>query len=313
MGLEHELVKFLDGMISACEGLRRNFADVRSEQLPIIPDMQMQNVQDTPIQLDFSGFESLKQILRSDKWPEAVNKNLICDPNSDKDKTERGRGILELMIEEDLKGLKVLDYGCGEGHCAYLSSEYDTTASVGYDIVEYPQWGTFEAKNNTTITTDWGFVVSNAPYNVVILFDVIDHLKNESPTEVLRKLGQLLTPEGKIYMRCHPITSRHGTHLYHDLNKAYVHLVFDDNELKELVPESRFKEKNIGSVYPIATYNTQIEDAGLKVLNRRDIRENPEDFFKTPVIADRIKKNTGHAEYPEFQLSLSFIDFCLQK
>ena len=126
----------------------------------------------------------------------------------------------------------------------------------------YRQWKNFEHKQNTTITTDWGFVKSNGPYNVIILFDVIDHLKIENPTEVLRKLGELLAPDGKIYMRCHPITSRHGTHLYHDLNKAYVHLVFTGEELRQLVPESKFQEKNIGSFYPVATYHQQIEDAG---------------------------------------------------
>jgi 2-polyprenyl-3-methyl-5-hydroxy-6-metoxy-1,4-benzoquinol methylase len=308
MSLETELVKFLDGMIASCEGLRKNFAAPNTQvSAQVSPQVSVNEI------LDVSSFESLKQVLYSDRWPEAVNKNLICDPNSDKDKIERGRGILELMIDEDLKGLKVLDYGCGEGHCAYLSSEYDTITSVGYDVVEYPQWKNFEHKQNTTITTDWGFVKSNGPYNVIILFDVIDHLKIENPTEVLRKLGELLAPDGKIYMRCHPITSRHGTHLYHDLNKAYVHLVFTGEELRQLVPESKFQEKNIGSFYPVATYNQQIEEAGLKVLNKRDIRENPEDFFKTPAIAERIMKNTGHTAFPEFQMSLSFIDICLQK
>jgi len=310
MGLEHELVKFLDGMIAACEGLKSNFADVSSRINAQAVELKATELKSQP-NLNLSDFESLKQALYSDKWPEAVNKNLICDPNSDKDKIERGRGIIELMIDEDLKNLKFLDYGCGEGHCAYLSSEYGSATSIGYDVVEYPQWKNFEP-NKSTITTDWGFVKSNGPYNVIILFDVIDHLKTETPVEVLSKLKQVLAPDGKIYMRCHPITSRHATHLYHDLNKAYLHLVFTDEELRQLIPESKFREKNMGSFFPIATYEQQIKEAGLKNVNRREIRENAEDFFRIPAIADRIIKNTGHATFPEFQLSLSFVDVCLQ-
>ena len=73
---------------------------------------------------NLSQFEELKKALFSDKWPVAVNPNLICDPNSSEDKKERGIGILELIIEDQLtKESKFLDFGCGEGHCVTSASK----------------------------------------------------------------------------------------------------------------------------------------------------------------------------------------------
>ena len=216
------------------------------------------------------------------------------------------------MIDENLKGLKFLDYGCGEGHCAHLSADYETTLSVGYDRSTHENWNNFASKPNLKITNIFQEVQDNGPYDVIILFDVIDHLEGESPTQVLSKLKSILSPTGKIYMRCHPFTSRHATHLYHDINKAYVHLVFTPEELKSLVPNSKFEEKNLGVTYPIRTYDNYIGEAGLKIVNRRDVKETPEEFFKIPKIAERIKKNTNMSEFPEFQMSLQFLDYKLE-
>lgn len=262
--------------------------------------------QETPIEYD--SFESLKNAVNSDKWPVAVNPNLICDPNSTQDKEERARGIIELMIEQDLKDTKFLDYGCADGAVVNLSKEYETEASVGYDVTQQ-SW----IQKGTLLTTDWEQVKANGPYDIILLFDVIDHLKSESPTEVLSKIKEVLKDEGRIYMRCHPITSRHATHLYHELNKAYLHLVFTQEELKQLIPNSHYEESNNGPVYPIMGYNKIIEDAGLKIVNRRDLTEKVENFFKIPKIADRIQKTLKYDQFPDFQMSLQFIDHVLSK
>lgn len=263
---------------------------------------------------DYGSFEALKKALQSDKWPEAVNPNLICDPDNEADKVERGRGIIELMIEEDLKGLKILDIGCGEGHTVSISTEYGTAMSVGYDIVENERWsGLAGDKQNVLYTTDFEKVKEQGPFDVIVIFDVLDHLKGEAPASLLEKAKSVLSENGKIYVRCHPFTSRHATHLYHDINKAYVHLVFSDEELAELVPESKYREDSIRVIYPVKTYTEFVEQAGLKIANRRDITERVEPFFKIPKIAERIMKNCNTQKFPDFQLTLQFIDFVLKK
>jgi 2-polyprenyl-3-methyl-5-hydroxy-6-metoxy-1,4-benzoquinol methylase len=261
--------------------------------------------------LDLNSFEKIKEALDSERWPEAVNPNLICDPTSETDKTERSRGIIELMIEEDLKGLKVLDYGCGEGHCAHLAIDYKPSLSVGFDPAGFDP--AREDPENVVLTPDFAEAEKLGPYDIIILFDVIDHLKAEEPVALLNKVKSVLADDGKIYMRCHPYMARHATHLYHDLNKAFAHLVFTPEELKELVPNASYTEENIGVKYPLKTYHEYIADAGLRSINRRDISEKVEPFFKIPKIAERIMQNTEFDQFPEFQMSLQFIDFVLKK
>lgn len=308
-----DLKKFegaLDQMIHLMMDMKESLSE--GDKAPE-PEVKVQSAEPTPVVEDYDGFEQLKKALESDKWPEAVNPNLICDPNSQQDKVERGRGIIELMIEEDLKELKFLDAGCGEGQCAFLSTEYGTQVSVGFDIKKHDSWKDFEKKDNFHITTDFEEVKKHGPYDVITVFDVIDHIKGMEPTTFLQACKSVLADNGKIYMRCHPFVSRHATHLYHELNKAYVHLVFTPEELKRLVPDSKYAEESTGVTRPLKTYGEYIEQAGLKIINRRDITEKIEPFFKIPKIAARIMDRTEFGSFPEFQLSIQFIDFVLGK
>jgi 2-polyprenyl-3-methyl-5-hydroxy-6-metoxy-1,4-benzoquinol methylase len=288
------------------QNLKTEDAVVKTESMAVEVKAQSQNSE------SLDDFESLKMALLSDKWPEAVNPNLICQPDNEDDKLERGRGIVELMIEEDLKGLKVLDFGCGEGQCAYVASEYSPSSVVGYDVKEFEAWKKYQ-KDGLAYTTNFQDVLAKGPFDVIILFDVIDHVKGEEPTSVLSKARSALSENGKIYMRCHPFISKHGTHLYHDLNKAYAHLVFTKEELEKIIPVSKYKEESIGITRPILSYNKFIEDANLQIITRRDITSKVEPFFKIPKISERIMKATKFSELPEFQMGMDFLDYVLKR
>ena len=259
---------------------------------------------------DFDTFEALKEALFSDRWPEAANPALMCDPNSEKDKKERGFGIIQMIVQEEIRGQKVLDFGCGEGHTACAVSTQSPKLCVAYDIEKFEHWQNSE---NTIFTNDFSEVEKNAPYDIVILFDVIDHLKNEDQISVLRKIHSVLTDNGKVYMRCHPFTSRHATHLYQSLNKAYIHLVFTPEEIRQLIPEPVNAEINLGVVTPFRSYKYFAQKAGFEIVSRQDITERVEPFFKTPTIAERIMKTTQMPEFPEYQMGIQFLDMVLKK
>ena len=124
-----------------------------------------------------------------------------------------------------------------------------------------------------------------------------------------------MTPDGTVYMRCHPYCSRHATHLYNELNKAYVHLIFTEEELRKIYQELNLeykKENNIKVLFPLKNYSELIHSAGLRVENKSEITDRVENFFKIPKIAERIMKNNGYGAFPEFQMGVSFVNYVIK-
>jgi 2-polyprenyl-3-methyl-5-hydroxy-6-metoxy-1,4-benzoquinol methylase len=263
-----------------------------------------------------SDFEKIKILLDSEEWPEAVFSVQIADENSEQDKEERAQGISSIMLPP-LENKRFLDFGCGEGHVARLASE-ESILSVGYDIEQSPRsklaWE--NKKGNFLLTSNLDRAFSEGPFDVILMYDVIDHAKFESPFEMLSKAASLLAEDGRIYMRCHPWCGRHGGHLYRKVNKAFVHIVLSSEELESM---GVGVEPNLGVMRPLKTYGDMISDAGL--VNDLDLEidhQDVESFFRdTPVVRDRILKvwslDKWDKDPPEFQMSQCFIDYVLKK
>ena len=150
--VEAALNKIINGFVDLKEALTTNEETVKVSAQSVEPQPKPDQEVQT-LESDEETFEMLKKALETDKWPAAVNSSLVCDPNSETDKVERGKGVIELMIEENLKELKFLDIGCGEGHCAHLSANYGTKVSVGYDIKKNDRWEEWH-KSGAGIFTD---------------------------------------------------------------------------------------------------------------------------------------------------------------
>lgn len=280
--------------------------------LSVSPDLAL-----PPEPVEDSEFTKLKQALQSDKWSQAANPRYICDPESEIDRVERGRGIIGLMLgDNELVGKKLLDIGCETGHAVvHAALEKGASKAVGYDIKDYG-WNNLPKHDNLLFTLSKDEVAKAGPYDAILLFDVIDHVKNETPHDLLKMAADLLAPDGRVYMRCHPWTSRHAHHNYLEINKAYIHLVFTPEELREIWPEAerKYYEPNIGVTTPFISYGNLVRGAGLEIIGKaREIKENVDSFFKIPMIAQRIMANTGHQSFPEFQLTIQFLDFTLRK
>lgn len=253
-----------------------------------------------------SELSSLEDVVKTDKWPQAVNPNYICNTKDVEECRQRGRGVLEMMVDEDLSDKTFLDFGCGDGYSVHAATK--AKLAVGYDIAVGTAWDVNH--DNRIFTTEWEKVKENGLYDAILCFDVIDHA-TEDPVELLLKMKEVLAQHGKIYLRCHPYTSRHAHHHYNTLNKAYVHLVFNEEELKRIDPrwgqESYQPCRKV--IRPLLEYDRMFKDAGLKIASRYEIKEMVPDFFKTPSVAAKIKQSLVIDDFPEFQLSLSFIDF----
>lgn len=248
-------------------------------------------------------------------FPQAVDPMLIADPNSEEDKISRAHGILSIVISEPVTG-KFLDFGCGEGDVAFEVGR--RSFSVGYDVEKF-NWDRFKS-SNTLFTTSWDDVAKNGPYDHVLVYDVLDHMKTEDdPPQELKKLHSVLSDNGKIFVRTHPWCSRHGTHLYLSINKAYLHMCLSEETLQKMGHKSFHTLKII---HPLNTYNKWFTDAGFKTVSSNIIPETVEPFFKQPPISGLIKRHWKNSytpelasgkEFPEWQVRQQFIDFVLQK
>lgn len=264
---------------------------------------------------DPDEFGELRRLLESPEWPEAVPPSQIADRASESDKEERARSVCDIMLPP-LVGKKFLDYGCGEGHLARLVAR-EASLSVGYDIARDPKsqipW---EDRHGFLLTTDMSTVESLAPFDAILMYDLIDHVQGESPEAVLRRASNLLSDKGRIYVRCHPWCSRHGGHLYRFLNKAFVHLVFTDEELRLLGAEP---QHCLRFTRPVSSYGHAIDAAGLKqdAEPEADSQEVEEFFRATPAVARRILGVWGVDEWgrdpPAAQMSQCFLDYVLVK
>ncbi len=243
-------------------------------------------------------FIELKKMLLTNAWPEAVDNELICS-SEEENKFERADGILD-YLNTPLSGASFLDFGCGEGHVAVRASKIAKQA-IGYDIVE--------SGNFTTplLTTNFEKIRSKMPYDIILLYDVLDHALN--PIETLKQVASLSNKETKIFIRCHPWTSRHAIHAHKELNKAFIHLIFTEYELNELKVKSPFTQKLF---FPLETSKTWFEQTGFNVLSQQSLTSPVEDFFKNnSIIKKRLPINIYNC-FPEWQMSLLFNDFVVR-
>lgn len=279
--------------------LKSNIEKIKSELL------QLEDIEQ-------KKFNELKNLLESDDWPEAVLDFQIVDESSEEEKNDRAEGIVDILIEEELENKKFLDFGCGEGHIAKYASTQKTTYSVGYDINKNPKsklnWEIEE--NNYMLTTDFEKVKQKAPYDIILIYDVLDHA--DDPVEILNLAKSVLEEKGKIYLRTHPWCGRHGGHLYRQKNKAFVHVVFSDNELEKL--GLFYEEKNNKIIRPILNYIEMINKSELKIESNEREDQDVESFFKkNKLISNRLQEVLNEKIFPEFQLKQCFHDYVLSK
>lgn len=243
-----------------------------------------------------------------DDWPPAAAPHMIVNGKGESEKQFRAVQVVKLL-REDLTHKRVLDLGCDEG---YISRELSEVAHqvVGYDLKPRPTWdGLANAK--LRFSQDRSDVAA-APYDFILLYDVIDHLEGEDPVALLTWANGLLSHGGKIFVRAHPWTSRHGGHLYEiGLNKAFLHLALTPDELARL---GHTPPPALRLARPQASYESLFKDAGLKVLEKKVHGETVDEFFSGALL-DRMIKITWKGAIDRAEalkiIGNSFIDYKL--
>lgn len=257
------------------------------------------DIEQAPVAAMVAPVQSIIDLVASTEWPEAVPEFLICE-NSESDKIERAEGILD-YLSQDFSNKRVLDFGCGEGHLAVKMAE-KAVKSIGYDVTKTGQldWET------GTLTTDFSKVVAEGPYDFIVLYDVLDHCQD--PVVVLSQVKQVCHLTTVVSVRCHSWMSRHGGHLYRQLNKAWAHVFLRPEELSALGVNMEFVQKYY---FPIDTQSSWFERVGFKIASKNIVRSAVEPFFsENQLLKGRIPKEFD-GTFPEWQLGQTFNDYVL--
>lgn len=248
--------------------------------------------------------QELRKILENEDWPIAVEPECICD--TEEKVYKRADIILDIVIGEHLKNKRFLDYGCGSGHTVLKAKEREASLALGYDV------DLSKVKlNYSDFTCDFKVVKQNAPFDIILLNDVLDHAVVIDPIQILLQVKSVLSPKGRVFVRNHPWTSRHGGHLYEKKNKAFLHLIFDSVELSRI--GGLECEPNIKVRDPIATYRHWFNETGFKIISELPIKEKIESFFTNPsLVNERIKKLFDNDTKMKNELEISFVEYVLE-
>lgn len=247
----------------------------------------------------------MKESLLSHEWPRAVDPKSIC--LTEDMAFHRAQAILDLVIGESLTGKSFLDFGCGGGHVIMNSIKQNPKIAIGYDINQS------KIKfDNDHFTSEFDIVAQNGPYDIILLQDVLDHLESEDAITILIKLKSILDKNGRMYIRNHPWCSRHGSHIYTQINKAYAHIVLDDSELCRI---GGYSNDHTNHLYePIEAYRNWFSESGFNVCSEIPITKNPEEFFnKQSFIRERmLAKWDGDEAKMKNNIQIEFVEYVVE-
>lgn len=257
-------------------------------------------------------FTELRLLLKLPIWPKAVEEEQILTAD---EKYDKGLATILSLIKCDMENKSVLSLNCGDGISSFLSANnFYAKKAVGFDISEDDNWKTIK-KDNVVLTTNWNVVKENGPYDIIYANDLLDH--SQDFDKVLENIKELRTNASRIYIRCHPWASRHGAHLHSQINKAYIHLVFTEDELQNMgykIP--KFTHRLLD---PITSYRNLFAKLGYSITSQQPCRTTVEPFFYTQErVMRRIKEKwqtmSGYSDgdkFPREFIEIEAVDFTL--
>jgi len=234
-------------------------------------------------------------------WPEAVPQFLVSS-TTDKDHKHRASAVMDMVLDRSIEGSNFLDFGCGDGWTTIEAKRRGANA-FGYDLIGNPKWNDL---SGPIFTSNLGNIKED--FDVIMLYDVLDHCMD--PEEIMLTIQNRLKKTGVVYVRCHPWTARHATHLYKQgLNKAYMHMFLSWDELHELTKQKPMftrVEKD-----PIQAYRWWFRN--FKIVKERMIKEPVSDFFKHPDFKNLLTNEQNLLNVDDFLkiMEIQFVDYVL--
>ncbi len=135
------------------------------------------------------------------------------------------RVVSIVSSQADVK--KVLDYGCGSG--AFINAIQGVN---GIEAIGYEPFMTERVDTDSTIYKEFASVEAAGPFDVITIFETIEHLEDRELCEFLTKADKLLTLRGKILCSA-PIEIGLAL-LMKEINRCILHKRLPENSAFEL-------------------------------------------------------------------------------
>jgi 2-polyprenyl-3-methyl-5-hydroxy-6-metoxy-1,4-benzoquinol methylase len=243
-----------------------------ANELPKIEPMSSDELK----KIQLARSKHIGDLMAIDCWPEAASPCLVASATTE-DQINRACSVLDMIIDRSLDNLHFLDFGCGDGWVANEAKKLGVASTTGYDIKLSNNWGNLKDANFTHIYNE----LKRGFYDVVFLYDVLDHCEN--PLQLMSQVKNVLKPDGVVYIRCHPWTAKHASHAFKQgLNKAYIHLFLKPEEIVEIIKEpvvfTRIEKD------PLVAYHWWFNEFDVK--KETLIKEPVSEFFFVPAFKE---------------------------
>jgi hypothetical protein len=161
--------------------------------------------------------------------------------------------------------------------------------------------------DNTNLYTDWHEIEKLRPFDTILIYDVLDHVPEIVAIDCLIKARSILKPGGKIHIRFHPYTARHGTHLYTALNKAYAQFILPPDELQALGMDMNLM---LPMTDPLSYYQKLVDDTGLKIVEKNVIKYDLPTIFRSGEAHNILTQRLGAIDASTI-INIDFVDYIL--
>jgi hypothetical protein len=236
------------------------------------------------------GKEDPVDLVKTSAWPDAVPSYLIM--YSKEEVKLRAYAIMDKFFP-DVAGKRFLDYGCGDG--AVVAEAVNRQAhAVGYDLFPSVGWRNCDTK------------MPKGVFDYILVHDVFDHAIGTHHVDMMKQITSVSNADTLLKVRIHPWTSRHGTHCYRYLNKAFIHLLLTPTELRSIGTASQ-AIPTIPIMNPHEHYDGVFRSSGWKVEKVEAVYDEVD-----PFLLDHPKIRKRFPVSPEI-MRISFIDYQLVK
>jgi SAM-dependent methyltransferase len=214
------------------------------------------------------------------------------------------------MLEKKIgiRGLRVLEIGCGAGAMSrVLAREFDCDVT-GVDIGDYPEWqaplqGDLSLQIHDITTQD------NSRFGLfdrVVSFAVFEHIVH--PHAAFKAIFDMLKPGGKAYIYANLYRGAKASHRYREVYFPWAHLLFEPEVWRDFYTRLQGEPLEPAWVNKL-TYDQYVNYAGR--IGFEVLEHFPSAPFFDEAFYQRFEQRLS--AYPKFDLMHDFIHLVLQK